>query len=93
MDRLGRYGGGVVSVPFPHHPEPMVMRWSELEIACITQYAAAVRAEAHNAALETARDIVDCVRFTSGADDYVYETLEQASQEMMRQIVEKKVKA
>ena len=75
---------------FPHHPEPHVMRWSDLERDCITKYAANVRTEAHNAALETARDIVDCVRFTSGAGDYVYETVEQSAQEMMRQIVVKK---
>lgn len=36
-------GGEAVSVPFPHHSEPMVMRWSDLERDCITRYAAAVR--------------------------------------------------
>ena len=41
--RIKSREGTAVSVPFPHHPEPMVMRWSGLEIACITQYAAAVR--------------------------------------------------
>ena len=39
---------------FPHHPEPHVMRWSDLERDCITKYAANVRREATNAALERA---------------------------------------
>ena len=50
-----------------------------------------VRTQATNDALEVVRDIVDCVRFTSGSDDCPDEMVEQAANEMMRQIVDKKV--
>lgn len=49
-----------------------------------------VRKQARDDALEAARDIVDCVRFTTTAPEYEGEMVEQAAQEMMRQIVELK---
>ena len=36
--------------------------------------------------LEKARDVVDCVRFTTDAPEYLGETVEEVAQEMMRQI-------
>lgn len=43
--------------------------------------------QARDEAIDQARDIVDCVRFTTTAPEYEGETVEEAAQEMMRQIV------
>ena len=65
--------------------------WLSLHVNALATTIAYVRTQATNEALEWSRDIVDCVRFTSGSDDFSYETVEQAANEMMRQIVDKKV--